>query len=87
MDTRHHHFKAKPQFPKEWALTEARKQELHQYRQAMISKDQQKEITGQLIDGIKQIEEELRQKISLPEALPEPVMMGRGKGKKVAVRR
>ncbi|KAH9218876.1 mitochondrial ribosomal subunit protein-domain-containing protein [Leptodontidium sp. 2 PMI_412] len=87
LDTRHHHFKAKPQFPKEWALTEARKQELHQYRQAMISKDQQKEITGQLIDGIKQIEEELRQKISLPEALPEPVMMGRGKGKKVAVRR
>ncbi|KAG4417454.1 hypothetical protein IFR04_009407 [Cadophora malorum] len=87
LDTRHHHFKAKPQFPKEWALTEARKQELHQYRQAMMLKDQQKEITGQLIDGIKQIEEGLKQPISLGDALPEPVMTGRGKGKKVAVRR
>ncbi|KAH7419910.1 putative 37S ribosomal protein S24, mitochondrial [Cadophora sp. MPI-SDFR-AT-0126] len=87
LDTRHHHFRIKPQFPKEWALTEARKQELQQYRQAMVLKDQQKEITGQLIDGIKQIEEGLKQSISLDDALPDPVMIGRGKGKKVAVRR
>ncbi|CZS92295.1 hypothetical protein WAI453_000177 [Rhynchosporium graminicola] len=87
LDTRHHHFKAKPQFPKEWAITEARKAELQQYRAAMISKDQQMELTGQLIDGIQQIEEGLR-KTSLKESIPEPVMIGRGKGgKKVAVRR
>ncbi|CZS96028.1 related to RSM24-mitochondrial ribosomal protein, small subunit [Rhynchosporium agropyri] len=87
LDTRHHHFKAKPQFPKEWAITEARKVELQQYRAAMISKDQQMELTGQLIDGIQQIEEGLR-KTSLKESIPEPVMIGRGKGgKKVAVRR
>lgn len=86
MDTRHHHFRAKPQFPKEWALTEARKQELHQYRQAMVMKDQQREITGQMIDGINQIEAGLRQKLMTDEAVPEPVML-RGKSKKVAIRR
>lgn len=87
LDTRHHHFKPKPTFPKEWAVTEQRREELIKYRQAMTLKDQQREITGQLIDGIKQIEEGLRKPLAVNEELPEPVMAGRGKGKKVAVRR
>ncbi|KAL2071582.1 hypothetical protein VTL71DRAFT_12817 [Oculimacula yallundae] len=87
LDTRHHHFKSKPQFPKEWALTEARKKELQQYREAMLMKDQQGALMGHLIDGVQQIEEGLKQNVSLAEKIPEPVMVGRGKGKKVAVRR
>ncbi len=53
----------------------------------MTLKDQQLEITGQLIDGIKQIEEGLRKPSAVKEVLPEPIMVGKGKGKKVAVRR
>lgn len=52
----------------------------------MVMKDQQREITGQMIDGINQIEAGLRQKLMTDEAVPEPVML-RGKSKKVAVRR
>lgn len=86
LDTRHHHFAPKPQFPKEWAVTEKRQQELDQYRQAMVLKDQGRAITGKLVDGIKQIEEGLRKRVNLGTVLPEPVMVGKG-GKKVGVKR
>lgn len=84
LDTRHHHFKPKLRFPKEWALTDERRQELAQYRLDMAQKDQNLELKGQLVDGIKQIEE-VKARPIVQEALPEMVMAG--KGKKVAVRR
>ncbi|KAI6710866.1 hypothetical protein JHW43_006597 [Diplocarpon mali] len=80
LDTRHHHFNPKPKFPKEWAVTEERRQQLEKYRQAAVLKDQKREITGRLIDGVKQIQEELRRKPKdLGDLLPEPVLAGRGK--------
>ena len=87
LDTRHHHFKPKPRFPKEWALTEERREQLAQYRLQMEQKDQKLELEGQLVDGIKQIEQVIARPIA-QEALPEMVMAGgKAKGKKVAVRR
>jgi small subunit ribosomal protein S35 len=73
-------------------MTEERRQELVAYRQQNALKDQQRELTGQLIDGIKQIEEGLARPAPVREALPEMVMAGRGggnaaKGKRVTVRR
>lgn len=50
----------------------------------MAQKDQNLELKGQLVDGIKQIEE-VKARPIVQEALPEMVMAG--KGKKVAVRR
>jgi len=93
LDMRHHHFKPKPRFPKEWVLTDERREQLAQYRLQMEQKDQKLELGGQLVDGIKQIEQVISRHV--PEkALPEMVLAGgkstaggKAKGKKVAVRR
>lgn len=71
-------------------MTDERRQELGRYRQAMTVKDQEREITGQLVDGIRQIEEGMRRAVAAKNATPELVMAGKGatgKGKKVSVRR
>jgi len=49
--------------------------------------DQQREMTGQLIDGIQQIQQKLAKPQSAREPLHEMVMAGRGKPKRLAVRR
>ncbi|KAK2625205.1 hypothetical protein QTJ16_005574 [Diplocarpon rosae] len=85
LDTRHHHFKPKPSFPKEWAVTEERREQLKQYRLATLLKDREREMTGRLIDGVEQIQEELGKPKDLGDLLPEPVMAGRGK--KVGIKR
>ena len=89
LDLRHHRVKAKPKFPKEWTLTEERREELAKYRQGMALKDQQREIAGHLIDGVRQIEQELAKPPKVTNAVPELVAAGRGKGsgKRVSVRR
>ncbi|KAE9377957.1 hypothetical protein N431DRAFT_479089 [Stipitochalara longipes BDJ] len=89
-DTRHHHFKSKLSFPQEWNVTEQRRVELVQYRQAIAEKDQQLELAEQLVDGIKQIEEGLAKQQPIRESLPEMLLAARrpgAKGKKVGVRR
>ncbi|PBP18619.1 37S ribosomal protein [Diplocarpon rosae] len=85
LDTRHHHFKPKPAFPQEWAVTEERREQLKKYRLATLLKDREREMTGRLIDGVEQIQEELGKPKDLGDLLPEPVMAGRGK--KVGIRR
>ena len=87
LDLRHHTFKRKPKFPKEWILTEERRAELARYRQEAELKDQSKLLSGQLVDGVKQIEQAFTKRA--PEALPEMVMAGgtKGRGKTVSVRR
>ncbi|KAH9900062.1 mitochondrial ribosomal protein [Xylariomycetidae sp. FL2044] len=51
LDTRHHTFKVKPKFPREWRMTEQRRQELEDTRQKSLLLDQTKEEAGQLVDG------------------------------------
>ncbi|KAE8445319.1 hypothetical protein EG329_013557 [Mollisiaceae sp. DMI_Dod_QoI] len=90
LDTRHHHFKPKPRFPREWEITTQRKKELEQYRQQVAMKDQQREIAGHIINGIMQIEEGLKKSVAAREELPEMIMAGsesKTRGKRVAVRR
>ncbi len=77
-------------FPEEWRITEERRIELIKYRQAISLKDQQRELAGQLVDGIQQIEEDLAKQPSTRESLPDMIMAARGskgKQKKVTVRR
>ncbi|CAK7213317.1 37S ribosomal protein S24, mitochondrial [Sporothrix curviconia] len=54
LDTRHHKFKYKPKFPREWRLTEARKEELKTLRAASFELDQKMLASGSLIDGTQQ---------------------------------
>jgi small subunit ribosomal protein S35 len=72
-------------------MTENRRNELEQYRQTLAEKDQQRELTGQLVDGIRQIEDGLKQSIRIGESAPEMVTAhasrGRGSPKRLAVRR
>ncbi|KAI1113006.1 mitochondrial ribosomal subunit protein-domain-containing protein [Nemania sp. NC0429] len=56
LDTRHHTFKVKPKFPKEWRMTEERRQFLEDARQKALLLDQAKEEAGTLVDGTKKIE-------------------------------
>jgi small subunit ribosomal protein S35 len=71
-------------------MTEQRRIELAQYRQAMADKDQHLELAEQLIDGIKQIDEGLAKQEPIRESLPDMLLAARrpgAKGKKVGVRR
>jgi uncharacterized protein YPO0396 len=82
--------KLKPRFPKAWKMTRERQAELKKLRENAELRDQRRLLTGQLVDGIKQIEEAFSKVAAQPAALPEMVMAGKsgkGKGKKVAVRR
>lgn len=87
---RHHKFKPKPKFPSEWKMTKARREELVKIRENAELRDQRRMLTGQLVDGIKQIEEAWAKGPAQPAALPEMAMAGRGakgKGKRLAVKR
>jgi small subunit ribosomal protein S35 len=64
-------------------MTAERKAELEEYRRQTAMKDQRKAITGQIIDGMMQIEQGLNKPALVREAIPELVMAG----KRVAVRR
>ncbi|KAJ4396491.1 37S ribosomal protein S24, mitochondrial [Gnomoniopsis smithogilvyi] len=56
LDLRHHKFKAKPKFPKEWRMSEERMQEIVSYRKETKRLEQAKQAEGKLIDGLKVIE-------------------------------
>ncbi|KAF4636342.1 hypothetical protein G7Y89_g1733 [Cudoniella acicularis] len=89
LDTRHHHFKPKLRFPKEWLMTDERRDELNRYRQYAEVFDQKRVATGQLVDGVKQIQEAYAARKAITEELPELVMAkgAKPKGKRVAVKR
>lgn len=65
-------------------MTAKRKAELEEYRRQSALQDQQREISGRLIDGMMQIEEGLNKpKDFSEEPIPEMAMAG----KRVAIRR
>lgn len=72
-------------------MTAERRVELAKLRENAELRDQRRMLTGQLVDGIKQIEEAWAKGPVQPAALPEMVMAGgkgaKGKGKRLAVRR
>ncbi|KAI0164239.1 mitochondrial ribosomal subunit protein-domain-containing protein [Hypoxylon sp. FL1284] len=57
IDTRHHKFKVKPKFPKEWRMTEERRNFIDNTRQKSLLLDQAKEEAGSLISGTEKIEQ------------------------------
>ncbi|KAH6690499.1 37S ribosomal protein S24 [Plectosphaerella plurivora] len=56
LDTRHHTFKTKPKYPKEWYLTRERKLELAAQRAQALGLDKAREAEGKLVDGVKSID-------------------------------
>lgn len=57
LDVRHHKFKVKPKFPREWRMTEERRKFLEAERQKSLLLDQSKEEVGALINGKERIEQ------------------------------
>ena len=88
---RHHKFKLKPHFPDSWKMTGERKEELAKLRANAELRDQRRLLTGQLVDGVKQIEDAFSKIAAQPVAVPEMVIAGKGaKGKgnkRLAVKR
>lgn len=90
LDTRHHIFKEKPKFPKEWRLTEKRRAELEASRAFAKQRDEQRLVAGAVVDGIKQIQDALAKPVEQAAPVAEMVTAGKGKaakGKRVTVRR
>ncbi|OAA53386.1 37S ribosomal protein [Niveomyces insectorum RCEF 264] len=56
LDTRHHVFKHKPKFPREWRMTEERKKELQSIRARSFNVDQNMIAESSLIDGSQRIQ-------------------------------
>jgi len=86
LDTRHHTFKVKPKFPREWRMTDERRAELQAARERSMLTDQEKVLKETMLDGVQEIKTALHR----PRATPEPVAVpiaagpeGRGRGKKV----
>jgi len=89
-DLRHHKPSPKPKFPEEWKMTKERRAELEKIRANAELRDQRRMLTGQLVDGIKQIEEAFSKVVAQPTAVPEMVMAGKGakgRGKRIAIKR
>ncbi|GKT50955.1 37S ribosomal protein S24, mitochondrial [Colletotrichum spaethianum] len=89
LDTRHHAFKNKPKFPKEWRMTEERRQQLDAFRLRALEIDAGKQESGHVVDGTEKIEQALA---TAEEQAGEKVAQlvgarGRGAGKQKAVRR
>ncbi|KAL1856930.1 37S ribosomal protein S24, mitochondrial [Diaporthe australafricana] len=75
LDLRHHTFKVKPKFPKEWRLSEERVKELTTQREQAALMDRTKREEGTLIDGIQTIQKAIitrKQKGEVPELIAIP---------------
>jgi small subunit ribosomal protein S35 len=59
LDTRHHTFRLKPKFPKEWRLTPERREELKAIREQALLADEKKNEAGTLVDGVQRVREAL----------------------------
>ncbi|KAF2840155.1 hypothetical protein M501DRAFT_931917 [Patellaria atrata CBS 101060] len=78
-DFRHHKEKKKPEFPKEWLLTETRKKILEAKRAGQELEDQRKVDDGKLIDGGVLVEEALKRLPVNAPVMEEVISRGRGK--------
>jgi small subunit ribosomal protein S35 len=63
LDTRHHTFKSKPKFPKEWLLTAERKRELEGIWQSAMLEDGKRTEAGTMISGQEKIDGYLMEKM------------------------
>lgn len=72
LDTRHHTWKTKPKFPREWRMSEERQQKLHDIRKEAFLLDSGKQRNGTLIDGVELIAASLspRPREAVSELLP-----------------
>ncbi|OHE95306.1 hypothetical protein CORC01_09451 [Colletotrichum orchidophilum] len=80
LDTRHHVFKNKPKFPKEWRMTEERRKELDGYRLRTLEIDAGKLEEGQVIDGTEKIEQFLAAPSPEAEGKVAEMVTVRGRG-------
>lgn len=89
LDTRHHTFKVKPKFPREWRITPERLAQLAAERQQTLKIDEVKALNGQVVDGVALIEaaNENARLLASKVRVEEPVLLGKGKGKKLSIRR
>lgn len=80
LDFRHYKSKPKFEFPEKWKLTEQRKAQLEANWRQRALKEQEREETGQLVDGpklIEQVLEAMSMRAPAPPTMPPP----RGKGR------
>ncbi len=86
LDTRHHTFKTKPKFPREWRITEERLKELKMGRELAAQADKMRADSGELVDGkhIISVANELSAVAALNAVTEIPVAT---KAKKVSIRR
>jgi small subunit ribosomal protein S35 len=82
-DFRHHKPKKRFEFPKEWVLTEQRKQYLQSKRAEQAKLDDEKLNNGKMIDGTTVIDTSLPFLTEAAQAQAEPVMVGGPKGKQL----
>ena len=76
LDLRHHTFKVKPKFPKEWRLSEERVAELSRHRRQAALMDKIKQEEGTLVDGIQTIQKAIATR-KPREEMPELVKIPR----------
>jgi len=62
IDTRHHVFKEKPRFPKEWRINRKRQAALDDYRQKVTRLEGEKAQKGEVIDGVSAIQAALQRR-------------------------
>lgn len=60
LDFRHHKFKSKLGFPESWKMTPERKEKLESERANILLLEQERELKGQVVDGVYEIENSLR---------------------------
>ncbi|OLN82220.1 37S ribosomal protein S24, mitochondrial [Colletotrichum chlorophyti] len=84
LDTRHHEFKNKPKFPKEWRMTDERRKELEAFRMRALEVDAGKLEEGRIVDGAAKIEKFLAEPV---EQAAETVAVRSRGGKQKAARR
>ena len=87
LDTRHHTFKVKPKFPKEWRVTPERLNTLAEQRRLAAEADRLRQEENALVDGraiIAQANEEMARE-ALRQVTEAPAAAA--KGKKVSIKR
>jgi len=72
LDTRHHKKKSWFDFPENWLMTPARKQELEGKRSVLLEAEEQRRLQGRIVDGLDTIAKAL----GAGRNEPQPVMVG-----------
>ncbi|KAL8392561.1 hypothetical protein RB595_002667 [Gaeumannomyces hyphopodioides] len=90
LDTRHHKSKTKYSFPKEWRMTEERRQQLMQIRKQAYELDTAKRASGEIVDGTEKIQQSIAapaKDSALDQALADMVAVKVPRGKQSAAHR